>query len=57
MATVEDLLAYRQRRRAEQYAALEATAGDYASEQNLEEVLSDLRCARKAFAAGRHTRG
>lgn len=54
---MEDLLAYRQRRRAEQYAALEATAGDYASEQNLEEVLSDLRCARKAFAAGRHTRG
>lgn len=54
---LEDVLAYRQSRRAEQYAALEATASDYAAEQNVEEVLSDLRRARKAVAAGRRTQG
>lgn len=54
---LEDLLAYRQRRREEQYAALEATAGDYAAEQDVEEVLSDLRRARKALAARRHVQG
>jgi len=54
---LEDLLAYRQRRRAEQYAALEATGGDYAAQQDPEEVLSDLRHARKAVADRRHTQG
>ncbi len=54
---LEDVLGYRQRRRAEQYAALEATASDYAAEQDVEEVLADLRRARKAVAAGRRTQG
>jgi hypothetical protein len=36
---------------------LEATARDYAAEQDVEEVLSDLRRARKAVAAGRRTQG
>lgn len=49
---LEDVLAYRQRRRAEQYAALEATASDYASEQDVEEVLSDQRRAQKAVQPG-----
>jgi len=52
---LEDLLSYRQERRAEQYAALEATGGDYATEQDVEEVLPDLRRARGAVAARRRT--
>jgi excisionase family DNA binding protein len=57
---LDDVLAYQRRRREEQYAALEATAVDYAAavdyadEEDLETVLSDLRDARKAVAR-RHT--
>lgn len=47
----------RQRRRAEQYAALRATASDYAAEQDVDQVLSDLRRARKAVAARRRSQG
>jgi excisionase family DNA binding protein len=47
---LDDVLAYQRRRREEHYAALEATAVDYADEEDLEMVLSDLRDARKAVA-------
>lgn len=47
---LDDVLAYQRRRREEQYAALESTAVDYADEEDLEMVLSDLRGARKAVA-------
>lgn len=52
---LEDVLAYRQRRREEQYAALQATAADYSVEQDLDEVMSELRHARKAVADRRRT--
>lgn len=47
---LDDVLAYQRRRRAEQYAALEAAAVDYGDEEDLATVLSDLRGARKAVA-------
>jgi excisionase family DNA binding protein len=50
---LDDVLAYQRRRREEQYAALAATAMDYADEEDLETVLSDLRDARKAVARRR----
>lgn len=48
-----DVLAYRERRRAQQYAALAATAGDYAEEEDPEAVLAELREARRAVALRR----
>lgn len=52
---LNDLLAYRERRRAEQYAALEATAVSIDDEDDLETVLEELRAARRAVSA-RHRR-
>lgn len=50
---LRDLLAYRDRRRAEQYAAIEATAVDLDDEDDLDETLRQLRSARRAVAEGR----
>jgi excisionase family DNA binding protein len=50
---LHDVLAYRQRRRAAQYAALEATSIDLADEDNLDTVLDDLRGARRVIAERR----
>jgi hypothetical protein len=50
---LDDVLAYGERRRAERYAALEATAGDYRDEEDLQSVLTGLRDARKRIAADR----
>lgn len=50
-----ELLAYRERRRAEQYAALEATAVSIDDEDDLATVLEELRNARRAVSA-RHRR-
>ena len=47
---LRDLLAYREQRRAEQYAALEATAVDLDDEQDLDTALEQLREARRAVA-------
>ncbi|GGM59849.1 hypothetical protein GCM10011608_51160 [Micromonospora sonchi] len=51
-----DLLAYREKRRAEQYAALEATSVDIDDEEDLDVVLRRLREARRAVARGRRGR-
>lgn len=48
-----DVLAYREQRRAAQYAALEATAAPLDDEEAVETALADLRQARKAVAAAR----
>jgi excisionase family DNA binding protein len=53
---LRDLLAYREQRRAEQYAALEATAVDLDDEQDLDTALAQLREARRAVAVRRRTR-
>ncbi|MFF5260240.1 helix-turn-helix domain-containing protein [Actinomadura viridis] len=53
---LRDLLAYREQRRAEQYAALEATAVDLDEEEDLDSVLEQLREARRT-AAKRRRRG
>jgi excisionase family DNA binding protein len=53
---LRDLLAYRERRRAEQYAALEATAVDLADEEDLETALQQLRVVRHAVARRRKER-
>lgn len=50
---LRDLLEYRERRRAEQYAALEATAIDVDDEEGVEMMLDRLREARRVVA-GRH---
>ncbi len=50
---LRDLLAYRERRRAEQYAALEATAVDLEAEGDVETTLARLRDARRAVARRR----
>lgn len=50
---LRDLLAYRQQRRAEQYAALEATAADIDREEDLADALAQLREARRVVAARR----
>lgn len=50
---LHDVLDYRQRRRDEQYSALEATAGDYAAEEDVDATLAELRAARHAVAARR----
>lgn len=48
-----DVLAYRQQRRAAQYAALEATAVDLDDEDDLDAVLGELRDARRVTAERR----
>jgi excisionase family DNA binding protein len=53
---LRDLLIYREQRRAEQYAALEATAVDIDDEQDLDTALEQLREARQAVAARRRAR-
>jgi len=50
---LRDLLAYREQRRAEQYAALEATAVSFDDEQDLDTALQQLREARRAVARRR----
>lgn len=50
-----DLLEYREQRRAEQYAALEATAVELDEEDDLATTLEELRAARKAIAARRRS--
>lgn len=52
---LHDVLAYRQRRRAAQYAALQATAVDLHDEAELPTVLKDLREARRVIADRRAT--
>jgi len=47
---LRDPLAYREQRRAEQYAALEATAVDLDDEQDLDTALEQLREAGRAVA-------
>jgi excisionase family DNA binding protein len=53
---LRDLLAYREQRRAEQYAALEATAVSIDDEHDLDTVLGELREARRAVATRRRAR-
>jgi excisionase family DNA binding protein len=53
---LRDLLAYRERRRAEQYAALAATAVDLEDEEDLETALQQLREVRHAVARRRKER-
>lgn len=47
---LRDLLEYRERRRADQYAALDAMAVDIDDEDDLETALEHLRAARKTVA-------
>jgi excisionase family DNA binding protein len=53
---LRDLLEYRERRRAEQYAALEATSAGVDDEQDVTETLQRLREARRTVAERRRTR-
>ncbi|MEV7228288.1 helix-turn-helix domain-containing protein [Polymorphospora sp. NPDC051019] len=48
--SLQDVLAYRERRRQEQYAALEATSVGLEDEEDLETTLRELREARRAVA-------
>lgn len=48
-----DVLDYREKRRQEQYAAIEALSINVNEPADVDEVLSDLRAARKAVAAKR----
>ena len=50
-----DLLDYRERRRREQYRSLEAMSTDLDEDTPIDEVLADLRRARQAVAAKRHS--
>jgi len=50
---LRDLLAYREQRRAVQYAALEATSSPIDDEDDAETVLAGLRQARKVLAQRR----
>jgi excisionase family DNA binding protein len=50
---LKDVLAYRERRRAEQYAALDASSIELASEGDIDTVLDDLREGRRVTAARR----
>jgi excisionase family DNA binding protein len=50
---LRDLLEYRERRREEQYAALEATAVSVEDEEDMDAVLDRLRAARRAVARRR----
>jgi len=53
---LRDLLEYRKRRRAEQYAALEATSVSLEDEEDLDTALEQLREARRAVASRRQQR-
>ncbi|MBC7291468.1 MAG: helix-turn-helix domain-containing protein [Actinotalea sp.] len=53
MVLLADVLAYRDRRRAEQYAALEATSVPLDDEDDLQEALAQMREARAAVGARR----
>ncbi|HEX5597026.1 MAG TPA: helix-turn-helix domain-containing protein [Micromonosporaceae bacterium] len=53
---LRDLLAYREQRRAEQYAALEATAVSVDDENDFDTTLQQLREARRAVASRRRRR-
>lgn len=53
---ISDVIAYRERRREAQYAAIAATSVDLDDEEDLETVLADLRAARHAVAAPRRAR-
>ena len=53
---LRDLLAYRERRRAQQYATLAATNVAIGDEDDLEATLQQLREARRAVAARRRQR-
>ena len=50
---LRDLLAYRDRRRAEQYAALEAMSVDLDEDEDVDAVLEQLRAARRTVARRR----
>lgn len=50
---LRDVLDYRERRKAQQYAALDATSSDQFDEDDPEEVRASLKRARKAIAARR----
>ncbi len=50
---LRDLLTYREKRRAEQYATLEATSVSVEEEEELDDVLDRLRQARRAVAQRR----
>lgn len=52
---LHDLLAYRARRRQDQYAMLEAMAADMVEEDDPKAVLQELRSARRAVAARRRS--
>lgn len=51
-----DVLDYREQRRRDQYAAIEALSVDVDESTDLNEVLGDLKAARKAVAAKRRSR-
>jgi excisionase family DNA binding protein len=53
---LRDVLAFREERRREQYAALAATSVDLDDEDNLEATLDALRAARQAVAGRRRAR-
>ena len=53
---LDAVLAYRAGRREEQYAALEATAGDYADGADVQASLAELAAARKAVGTRRRGR-
>jgi excisionase family DNA binding protein len=53
---LRDLLTYRERRRAQQLAALDATAVSIDDEDDLDATLAQLRHARAAVATSRRTR-
>ena len=53
---LRDVLVFREQRRREQYAALEATAVDLREEEDLDEVLASLKQARHELAEQRRSR-
>lgn len=54
---LRDLLEYRQQRRREQYAALDAMAVDFSKDDDLETSLAAAREARNVVAARHHKKG
>lgn len=50
-----DVLDYREKRRQDQYAAIEALSVDVKESADIDEVLEDLKAARKAVAAKRRS--
>lgn len=51
-----DVLDYREKRRQEQYAAIEALSTDIDETTDIDQTLADLKAARKAVAAQRRAR-